>query len=170
MANRALRRDASARGFPVNDFNDAMTLGDARGKLRGLARTGARCPCCRQFVKAYRRKLNSGMARAAIRVYRATCPGEYCHLQEVDQTSGSSEGSKLRCWGLLVEERERREDGGRSGWWCLTEEGRRFVTGAHTVPKYALLYDGRLLHLEGAAVSIVDCLGEKFDYHELMNA
>ncbi len=40
---------------------------------------------------------------------------------------------------------------------------------ARDVPRHALIYDGRLLRLEGELVGIRDCLGDKFDYDELMS-
>ena len=139
----------------MSEFHDSMTLRAARDLLRERVRDGERCPCCKQLAKVYRRKLNSAMAYDAIRFYRATQPGEYAHRPTVAQAAGGDAG-KLRYWKLLVEETERRDDGGRSGWWCLTDDGRAFVEGRLRVPKYALLYDGRLLKLEGEGITDTD--------------
>jgi hypothetical protein len=108
------------------------------------------------------------MARTAIRLYRATQSGEYAHMPEIEGKR-SGELSKMRYWGLSVEESGRREDGGRSGWWCLTPDGRAFVEGKHRVQRYAWIYNGRLVKREGEMISITDCLGEKFNYAELMS-
>jgi hypothetical protein len=116
----------------------------------------------------YRRKLNSRMARAAIRIYRSHGIDGWVHLPSV--AGDGCEGGKLRYWGLLIEEPELREDGGRSGWWRLTSPGLQFVRREMRVPKYARIYDSRCLGLVGEPVDIVDCLGEKFDYRELMDA
>lgn len=150
------------------EFTDSMTLGAARDLLRAVAPDGAKCPCCRRFTKFYKRSIHARMALAAIRLYRATMPGEYAHLPTVEGMKRGGEGGKLRYWGLMVEETERREDGGRSGWWCLTPAGRAFVEGHRRVQRYVWIYDGRRLGREGELVSITDCLGDKFDYAELM--
>jgi hypothetical protein len=42
------------------------------------------------------------------------------------------------------------------------------VLNRSLVPTYAQIYDGRCLGYDGEPVSIVDALGKKFDYHELM--
>ncbi|HUB72808.1 MAG TPA: hypothetical protein VL979_02075 [Solirubrobacteraceae bacterium] len=165
----------------ATEFTDSMELGVARAKLREKVWEGATCPLCRQTAKAYRRSIHAGIVVAAIRLYRATTPGEFGHLPTVEKPQRGGEGAKLRYWKLAVEEAERREDGGRSGWWCLTPDGgrsgwwcltpdgRAFVEGSHRVQRYAWVYDGRLLRREGELVSIADCLGDKFSYAELMN-
>ena len=147
-------------------FSDAMTLAEARDELRRLVDDGYRCPLCTQFAKVYRRKLNSGMARSLIRMWRKA---GLDWINVPDQIGARSrEEGKLRYWGLVEEADVEREDGGRAGWWRVTREGARFVTGKITVPKYARIYDGRCLGLHGEPVTIRDCLGERFDYAELM--
>jgi hypothetical protein len=71
-------------------------------------------------------------------------------------------------WGLLEEERTKRGDGGRSGYWRVTDKGSSFVMNELSVPKYCVLYDGRPLRYEGEMVGIVESLGTKFNYRELM--
>lgn len=74
-----------------------------------------------------------------------------------------------RYWSLTEEETSvRRDDGGRAGYWRITGLGERFVLAAVRVPKYAHIYDGSCLRLSGDPVSIVDCLGDRFNYRELM--
>ena len=149
-------------------FTDEMTLRDARDELRELVDDGCRCPCCTQFAKVYRRKIHASMARVLIAMYRAVPAGEWVYLPDVPQKSRDATG--MAWWGLIEEEIELlRDDGGRAGWWRVTELGRRFVRYEIAVRKYALVYDGRRLKLDGEAVTIVDCLGDKFDYRELMD-
>jgi hypothetical protein len=166
--------DRSASGHReaavTTEFTDSMDLGTVRAKLREKVWEGTVCPTCRQVVKAYRRSIHAGIAVAAIRLYQATTPGEFAHLPTVEKPRRGGEGGKLRYWKLAVEEAERRDDGGRSGWWCLTSAGRAFVEGRHRVQRYAWVYDGRLLRREGELVTITDCLGDKFNYADLMNA
>lgn len=142
------------------------TLAEARDTLQEQAQgDGAHCPCCGQFAKVYRRKINAGHAITLITLYRAVDMG-WGHLATYDL---SREASKLAYWGLIEEESDRRDDGGRSGWWRITTPGFLFLQNRITVPKYALIYDGQLLKLDDTErVSITDALGTRFDYTELM--
>ena len=108
------------------------------------------------------------MSIAAIKMLRHGADRRYVHLPTI--AGDGCEGGKLRYWGLAVEESEEREDGGRSGWWMLTPLGVGFVKNLVRVPSHARVYDGRLLGLVGENVNIVDCLGEKFSYVELMSS
>lgn len=142
-------------------------LSEARTWIEANAADGgAKCPCCDQFAKVYRRPLNSGMVRSLITMWLAAGRD----WQHVPTTVGgrSREEGKLRYWGLVQESAGVRGDGGRAGWWRLTEAGEMFVRRAAQVPRYALIYDGQALKLEGRLVSIDDCLGTKFNYAELM--
>ena len=145
---------------------ERVTLAEARQWLREVVDDGARCPCCTQLAKVYRRKVHATMARTLIRMYRATTPGEYLYLPSIPQKSRDCTG--MAWWGLIDEEKTRRDDGGRAGWWRVTPHGVEWVLRLITVPKYARVYDGRVLRHEGDPVSIVDALGTKFDYRDLM--
>lgn len=147
-------------------FPDDLTLGEARDLLRSLVSEGAHCPLCTQSAKIYSRSIGSTVARSLIRLYQAGGM-RFQHLPTVVGRS-SSEESKLRYWGLLEEERARRPDGGRSGWWRVTPLGEQFVLGKTTVPKYAYVYANKCIRLDGEQVSIRACLGKRFSYAELM--
>jgi len=147
-------------------MDDERPLGEARAYLRRGVEDGVRCPCCTQLVKVYRRKLNSGMAVSLIRMYRAAGT-DWVHLPTQVGARSREEG-KLRYWGLVEEKNAVRDDGGHAGWWRLTDAGRSFVLGESRVPRYARVFDGVCRGLRGELVSISDCLGDKFDYAELM--
>ena len=136
------------------------TLEEARDWLRGQSATGARCPCCRQFVKVYRRKLNSSMARWLIRWHRATEGDCQFHKSSIIHSS-SGEWGVLRNWTLI-------EPNDDWSMWRQTEIGRLFVENRAVVPSHAVIYDNRCLRVEGDSISIVRSLGRKFDYNELM--
>lgn len=154
----------------MSRFYDEMPLGEARAILRELAQVdGEKCPCCTQFTRVYRRQIHAGMAHLLIRLYHLTTPGEFIYLPDVPQKS--RDGTGLHYWDLIAEETALREDGGRSGWWVVSPLGREFVERRITVPRYARIFDGRRLgYIYDEYVGIVDCLGKKFDYTELMNA
>lgn len=150
-------------------LDEAIPLGDAKQWLRERVEDGAECPCCTQFAKVYRRKINSGMARALI--------SQWCAAgQDLVHTKAlwlpfSKEAAQLQWWGLIAQDETPRDDGGQSGWWRITDLGAGFVRRRVEVPKYAHVYDGRLLRLDTSqTVSITDCLGTRFNYEELMNA
>lgn len=144
------------------------TLTDARAQLRQDLDRGARCPCCTQFAKVYRRKINSGMARSLIAMYRTT-PSGWIHLPTQIGARSREEG-KLAYWGLVEEENALRPDGGRAGYWRLTDTGRAFVRGLVALPKYARVYDGRCLGLDPTSTATIrDALGTAFDYDDLMH-
>lgn len=142
-------------------FHDDMTLGEAQQVLRGLVAEGHKCPCCTQFARIYKRKLNSGMAVSLIKM----CKAAGKHWQHIPTTIGgrSREEGKLRYWGLV----EEAETGG--GYWRVTDRGWNFVTRGEKVPMYAKIYDGRCLSLMGELIDIHEALGEHFDLDELMN-
>lgn len=147
-------------------MDDSVSLGEARGWLRERVDRGEHCPLCGQHSKVYKRKLNSGMARSLILMHKRGGSG-WIHIP-TELPARSREEGKLRYWGLIEESPVEREDGGRAGWWRVTSTGTRFVLGRSTVPKYARIYDDRLLRLDGEPIDIWDALGDKFDYDELM--
>ena len=143
---------------------DDITLQAAKDQLRNQIAngTGAKCPCCTQTVKIYRRNINSGMALMLVRAYR-DYGRDWFHLPTaVGLRTYSGEGSQFRFWGLLE------QDPDRQGYWRITEAGEDFVRERSAVPKYALIFNARCLRHEGENVTIQDCLGDKFDYDELM--
>lgn len=162
----------------MSGLSGDASLAEAKEWLRAQLREGAPCPCCTQLAKVYRRKLNAGMARVLIRMFKKAGL-DWTYLPHVDLQPGerrravghSGEMCMTRYWGLIegMPDDVRREDGSsRVGWWRLTPRGADFVRGGLTVPKYALVYDGRCLGLEGDQVGIRDALGSKFNYAELM--
>lgn len=147
-------------------FPDSMLLGDAREWLRNKLDKGAPCPCCGQRAQQYRRKLNSGMARSLIAMYAIDAHG-WIHVPTQIGARSREEG-KLAYWGLVEESAAPRDDGGRAGWWRLTDRGRRFVLKQLTVPSYALVYNNKVRGFDGPFVDISQTLGAKFSYDELM--
>jgi len=150
------------------------TLAQARvNTMRAAAGAGVRCPCCNQHVKCQPRLLNSIMARVLIALYRAdNGTGNSLHLQTVSAHAANhhgGDGAKLRYWGLIETDSRARGDGGKAGFWRITPEGRAFVRGLSTVPKYAVVLDGACLGLEGPQIDIRDALGSDFNYDDLMS-
>lgn len=149
------------------------TLAEARKYVESLSKKGVECPCCEQYVKVYKRKLNSFMAFSLTRLYKfsKTNPGEWVHIKTLSMTvaAGGGEMAKLRYWGLLEENKTPKEGQKFSGLFRITEEGQWFVEGETSVPKYIFLYNQRFLGFdESAKVTIKQALGSRFNYQELM--
>lgn len=148
-------------------FTDDMTLGEARALLRQYVDDGYKCPCCTQMAKVYRRTLSATMARALITLYKYGGAGVgFVHAPSLP--GDTHEISQLQWWELVQEERVRRPDDGRAGYWRCTPKGQGWLAGRLTVPKYARVYDGRCLSLVGDQISLRDALGKRFRYDELM--
>lgn len=158
---------------PARRFPDWERLGEARRWLRVQARgKGAKCPCCAQVARVYPRTLNSGMASSLIRMYRIGGL-EWVHLP-TQLPARSREEGKLAYWGLIEEAtEERRPDGGRAGWWRVTERGERFIRCELEVWQRLGIYDDQVVGPDKTSDphwTIRKALGKRFDYDELMGA
>ena len=84
-----------------------MTLEEARAALEAGLDKGTHCPCCEQYAKICRRKLNSGMTRSLISLYKRTRDfgDEWIDITKTLQLSGiiaaNANAALLRHWGLL---------------------------------------------------------------------
>lgn len=155
-----------------------MTLEEARSLVKANIDKGIRCPCCTQFAKVYKRKLNSAMARSLIYLSHRVSIDEWVHIPSLlgahhnAWIMRSREWPKLCYWGLLESKGDEvREDGSnRVGIYRLTELGSRFVVGAARVPKYIYLFNNRILASRSCneTVNIGEAIGSKFNYEELM--
>ena len=149
-------------------FYDDMKLRDARRELRKLVDEGHECPCCRQFVKAYKRKVHASMAAGLIRAYKHAGT-EFSYLPDTLSHRQNADFAKLAYWLLIEAEEGTREDGSkRTGRWRVTPFGEMFVLNRETIPKTARVYNKRCLSLSGEQVTIKDALGKTFNYEELM--
>jgi hypothetical protein len=155
-------------------FDDTISLKEARDRLFDLLAEGetVECDCCFQTARVYSRLLDSRMAAGLIAIYRH--PAEWVHIPTLanEMELGNQLGgvlAKLRYWGLLEEEKARREDGGRAGYWRITDKGRAFVERRIKVEKYAKIYNNEVLGRTGKDISIDDALGQRFRYDELMS-
>ena len=132
---------------------------------------GTYCPCCDRYGKLYKRKLNHGMARCLIWLYR--CSERTNDWNDRDSAPRyvleSGEIGKLAHWGLAVQkpnidDPKKKE----SGMWKITHRGRVFIQGRLRVPSHAYLYDNICRGFTESRVDISGALGEPFNYRELM--
>lgn len=154
-----------------------VTLEEAKAWLRERFDNGAVCPCCNQYVKLYKRKLNSFMAYALIlidRYFRQAEAEEWLHVPSylIEQNAPDRECAKLRYWGLIEECPADRPDGSpHAGFYKITELGKSFVNRKVRVPRYIYLYNKEpVKRKDDDTIDIYEALGEKFSYNELMQA
>lgn len=144
------------------------TLKEAKDYLNKNYKKGCKCPACDQVVKLYKRKLNSGMARTLIEMYRHSDRFVHVknHLRE-EKLPNTHDFTLLRHWGLIEAPAEE-SDGQASGLWKITEKGQKFCKGEVVVNKHVLIVVNRLLGFSEEKTTIQDSLGSKFNYEELM--
>jgi hypothetical protein len=145
-------------------IRDTATIEEARGWLRERASKGERCPCCRQFVKVHRRKLNRSMTRWLVRFHALTSGSlDWTDTRKFTELVFSHESpGGLVYWGLMEPHPE------KSRLWRETQLGAEFVRMQTDLPSHAVVYDNRVLRLDGELVGVLNALGD-FEYAELMN-
>ncbi len=161
---------------------DPLDSARKRVDLALLSRHWILCPCCHQDVKLYKRKLNSGMIRGLIELYKIQnkpegFSDEWVHVaNEFTQRKfnyANAEFSKLKFWGFIEEKPNKFHfDKRTSGYWRITEKGKDFLHSKITVPRHILIYNSKQFPTDEIMepTDVIRALGDKFNYTELMNA
>lgn len=147
------------------------TVEQAKEFLRSNWTKGTDCPCCGQYVKLYKRKLNSGMAYGLIEAYKLS-KTDWFHVNDLlDRKIAMAqlEVPRLKYWGL-VEHKDNNDNPNTktSGYWRVTQRGRDFVEANISVPKHVYVYNGKDRGFSDERTTINEALGNKFNYDELM--
>lgn len=134
--------------------------------------TGYTCPHCNQFVKRYKRSFNANMALALIALHKYS-KGEFVHLFDfcIKHCGGKINGDapKLQVYGFIEKMAGNREDGSpRNGMYRISDLGRQFVMGEITAPSHFFMFNNKCDAFIGRYITIVDALGKRFNYQELM--
>jgi len=147
------------------------TLRHARQQVLANLETGIECPCCGQMAREYKRKLNSAMARSLIWLVRTSGRD----LEWVDVAGEapkwlhrSRELPKLVHWGFIEQMENTDPSKKNSGVWRPTRDGRQFALNRSRISRYVYLYNNKIRGFSGEMTDIVDSLGDKFNYSELM--
>lgn len=132
----------------------------------------AHCPCCGCDRQVYRRKISSSHAHDLLWMYRHAYryPADrYASWRDELQRGNilSTDFASIAYWRLIESTGEDHPRYPSRGHWRLTPKGIDFVLGRVRVPKYCFDYYGDR-HLAGDPVTIWQCLGEQFDYDELL--
>ena len=151
-------------------IRDSDTVSDAKDYIEKHLKEGARCPCCRQLCKLYKRRIHSTMAKWLIwLVYEFEQRRDWIDVRETPVRGGDY--AKLAYWRLIRNQidynRRKKLAPGRTGLWAPTSNGIAFAHGLIEVPKYAHVFNQEPCKYSKAEVSIVDCLGTDFDFQAL---
>lgn len=151
-------------------ISDTATIAEAKEQLKENWLKGEKCPCCNQFVKLYKIKISGQAVRDLLRLCVITGgdTSEYKHINDFSNLASRS-FSKLAHWGLVTDELNEDTTKRTSGMWSITEKGVQFARKQTEVPKYAYLYNSQCKAMSPETVGVVEALGHKFDYEELMN-
>jgi hypothetical protein len=157
--------------IPFDGDPKKMSLAEARKWLRTRAATLKQyeCPCCKQDVQVFKRKLNANMARFLISLtYEHLVRGDWVHYKKCSYRG--RDYPYLPAWGLA--ETAANEDSKKrsSGLWRPTEKGIDFVYGRIKVPTHAYIFDNQYLKHTRELIDIRGVLKEPFDFAELMRA
>jgi hypothetical protein len=149
---------------------DLERIDEAKIYLRNNWEKGCHCPCCGQRVQKYKFKFNSGMARLMIEFRKAD---EWIHVNDYFKNIGINCNAynygKLKFWGLIEKmEKDPGIDKNSSGFWRITKLGRDFVDGNSTIPSHVYFFNNKVIGFSTSRATIIETLGKRFSYWELM--
>lgn len=148
------------------------TLAEARQQFqKAIKGEGARCPCCRRWGKINGYQVTSTQVRGMIWMVKRFRRSAWVDLSKAPKwVLRSKSMATLHHWELLeAKPKGADEDKRGSGLWRLTPRGRDFVYGRITLPKHAFVFDNKLIKFSREQVNVIQALGKKFSYEELMN-
>jgi hypothetical protein len=152
------------------------TIDEAKQYLRQNAyKKGARCPCCHQFTKVYRRQITGTMSRALILLAKEqwSHAGEpFIHVNNLltEHKLLCSDWSKFQYWNLIEPLNAGRDDGSsRNGQWRMTHKGFEFVRNETAIPKWVETYNSKVLKFSTELTTIRATFNVAFDYDAMMN-
>jgi len=156
-------------------MNNRIAIVEAKvTTMREAKNKGCKCPVCGQFVKIYKRSINSTMSLQLLKAFKKYDVGKSFHITDIIEGGdggGGGDFSKLRYWGLIVELENDNPKKKNSGRWIVTTNGELFIKGIIKLKKFALIYNGKFIDFDGDEVmDFKSTLGKNFDYQYLMNA
>ena len=147
-------------------------LSDARKEVMGALDDGIVCPCCDKYVRQYKRKFNSTMARSLMWLVKAHSESAdgwvdvpYLAPRWLVQTN---QLPTIRWWGLVERKSNTDSETKHSGLWRPTEAGIDFVNKETKIIASAITYNGNVTGFAGDEIDIESALGNKFSYSEMM--
>lgn len=146
-----------------------LSLKDASKFVEENKIGGVICPCCGRKNKLYPRQINATMAEWLVALVRKNAKTkDWVSIDDLPQQRGGEYGH-LRYWGLVALRDNDDKSKRTSGMWMPTQRGIEFVNKPSTsLPKYAYVYNGVVEAWSDEKKTIIDALGTKFNYQELM--
>lgn len=161
------RFDPDLFELPGRSSTSSVTDAAYRGARFAIETKGGKCECCGQTVKVYRRSIYKHMARCLIWIVRRYAENgqEWVNLKEGPVFRGG-DNTKLAYWGLVIPHPTIDEN-----LYKPTQLGVDFVVNGAIVPRYAYIYDGRVLGFSQEQRGIADCIrGGGFNKNEITAA
>lgn len=170
-------------GLPVaKDREDAVhhVIGSLRRKqpltpsqlalLEDLkTRSTTTCSCCGGAVGLYSRSLNASMAASLVWLVKHGGGGWMDIPKNAPRyVLANREYPKLVYWGMIESQPNTDPSKKGSGQWKVTQRGIDFANQRIRAPKHLWVYQNLVYARSRDDVSVVDALGTKFDYAELM--
>jgi len=156
-------------------FSDEISLQSAKKIVEDNLSQGLYCPCCKQYIKQYKRAITSSMARCLIIFYQEQQlkPNEWLQLTRIfikKRRMQPNDFTKFKMWKMIVQKPSEKEDGNPdSGFYMLTEKGKQFVMGKIEVPRHCWVVRDEVDSFSKEMTTIKKALRNKFDYNRLMN-
>jgi len=146
------------------------TLADARRHVRANWEEGVACPCCGLYVRLYKRKLNSSMARGLIAMH---CAAGTNYINIYDGLPIANVAARqlptTRYWKMVERPDVHKTDRNpRSGLYRLTSRGVDFVLNRIWAPRHVFVYNDRVRKIGDEHTCVTEALGDHFNYAELM--
>ncbi|MDP6933906.1 MAG: hypothetical protein QGG40_13360 [Myxococcota bacterium] len=150
-----------------------MNIYDTREWVMANLDDGVVCPCCDQYAKTYRRKLNEAMARLLIWLVRSyMADPRFYNIHEfplIQGRRGGGDFAKLIHWGVVIQKPNEGTEKRTSGMWKPTGVGIDFVNRPWSrIPSHVYLYNGEEMGFSDSTTNIREALGKRFSYAELM--
>ncbi len=145
------------------------TIDEAKDYLSKNWEQGVECPCCKQMVKLYQRKLTTTMALGLIDLYKQTGGNtdRAVHIKKISIVNGG-EFAQMKRWDLIDDETNDQDNKRTSGLWHITPIGIDFVLGRSQTFAYMYTYNGKTIRHSTELIDIKHALGDKFNYREMM--
>ena len=147
------------------------TLVEARQQFNNAIKDkGVNCPCCGRWGKINGYQITSTQVMGMLWMLNNFRKSEWIDIGKAHKMILRSKPlATLRHWELVEKKpKDLKEDKRASGLWRLTPKGRDFLRKKIALPKYAFVFNSRLVKYSKQEIDVVQALGKKFSYEEVM--
>lgn len=138
-----------------------------------LQQKNSTCPCCSQKVNMCSYKIYDSSALALIKLKQLTDKKKKpYHVYDFAESTAlhvrASHYADLRHWGLIEPFKSNDPKKKSSGFWTITQKGIDFVEGKIRLPEKIKMFNNTFFGYDGDDIDIIQALGQKFNYYEIM--